>query len=199
MIRVFVSESPEKADLDTCLGLLSPERRERILRAQNESIQKQSAAAELLLRYALRSVFGMDDLPQIALREGGKPYFPTHPEIRFNLSHCPLAAACAVADTEVGVDVQDVRPVSDAVLRRVLCENEQAFVQNAADKNTAFAILWSRKEAILKMQGSGIASDLSALDVSARTDVTTQIFGRYVVSACCAAGESCRVETVDLF
>ena len=168
MIRVFVSESPEKADLDTCLGLLSPERRERILRAQNESIQKQSAAAELLLRYALRSVFGMDDLPQIALREGG-------------------------------VDVQDVRPVSDAVLRRVLCENEQAFVQNAADKNTAFAILWSRKEAILKMQGSGIASALAALDVSARTDVTTQTFGRYVVSACCAAGESCRVETVDLF
>ena len=199
MIRVFVAGSPEKVDPDACLGLLTPERRERILRSRNESARRQSAAAELLLRYALRSVFGIDDLPRIALREGGKPYFPTHPEIRFNLSHCPLAAACAVADTEVGVDVQDIRPASDAVLRRVLCENEQAYVQNAADKDTAFAVLWSRKEAILKMRGSGIASALAALDVSARADVTTQTFGRYVVSACCVARESCRIETVDIF
>ncbi len=198
-MRVFVSALPEKADLAARLPLLSEERRAWVERAQSESMQRQSAAAELLLRYALSAVYRMEELPPVLRRDGGKPYFPDHPEICFNLSHCKCGAACAVSGAEVGVDIQDYRPVTPAVIRRVLCDAEQAFLRNADDADAAFAYLWSRKEAYLKMRGCGIASDLSALNALALADVTTQMFDRYAVSFCGADGASCDVELADVF
>lgn len=198
-MRVFVTELPEKADLAAWLPRLSEERRAWVQRARSESVKKQSTAAELLLRHALSAVCRMDDLPRILRKDGGKPYFPDHPEICFNLSHCKCGVTCALAAAEVGVDIQDYCPVSPAVIRRVLCDAEQAFLTNANDTEKAFAYLWSRKEAFLKMQGCGIASDLSALNALELADITTQMFDRYAVSFCSADGSSCEAEIVHLF
>ena len=42
-------------------------------------------------------------------RGAGKPWFPACPQRYFNLSHSGKLALCALADGEVGVDVQEMR------------------------------------------------------------------------------------------
>ena len=88
------------------LPRLSEARRNRVLSMKPEGPRVQSVLAELLLRRALREEFGLVELPKIETGEKGKPFFPDHPEIHFNLSHCKYAVACALDSAPVGVDAE---------------------------------------------------------------------------------------------
>ena len=90
----------------SCLPRLSAARRNRVLSMKPEGPRVQSVLAELLLRRALREEFGLTELPKIETGEKGKPFFPDHPEIHFNLSHCKYAVACALDSAPVGVDAE---------------------------------------------------------------------------------------------
>ena len=88
------------------LPRLSEARRNRVLSMKPEGPRVQSVLAELLLRRALREEYGLGELPKIETGEKGKPFFPDHPEIHFNLSHCKYAVACALDRAPVGVDAE---------------------------------------------------------------------------------------------
>ena len=88
------------------LPRLSEARRNRVLSMKPEGPRVQSVLAELLLRRALREEYGLTELPKIETGEKGKPFFPDHPEIHFNLSHCKYAVACALDSAPVGVDAE---------------------------------------------------------------------------------------------
>ena len=90
------------------LPWISPVRRAKVLRLREHSAQIQSISAELLLRFAIWKEYGMRKLPDVAFDDNKKPYFPSYPELCFNLSHCATAAACAVDVSPVGVDVQEI-------------------------------------------------------------------------------------------
>lgn len=93
----------------------------------------------------------------ISFRYGrnGKPYLDAPFEhIFFNISHCKTAIACAVAPFEIGLDVQDIRKPSSAVLKRM---------PYAMDEY-AFSSFWSRYEAYTKLTGDGIIKSLSDCD-----------------------------------
>ena len=96
------------------------------------------------------------------------------------------------------MDIQDSRPVSAAVIRRVLCTEEQEYLKRNTDEEVAFAGLWSRKEAYLKMTGRGISEGMANIHVLDRTDITTHEFEEYVVSVCNARGETCAVERITI-
>lgn len=198
-MRVFVFDALDAIDVPLFLPLISERRRERVLRLRTENGRKQSVAAELLLRKVLSSVYRVDVFPEIWLNEHGKPFFKDRPDIFFNLSHCCEGVACGVSDTEIGVDIQDYRPVSSAVIRRVLCTQEQEYLRRNTDEEVAFAALWSRKEAYLKMTGRGISEGMANIHALDRTDITTHAFEKYVVSACNARGETCAVERINIF
>lgn len=93
----------------------------------------------------------------ISFRYGrnGKPYLEVpFNHIFFNISHCKTAIACAVTPFEVGLDVQDIRKPSPAVLKRM---------PYAMDEY-AFSSFWSRYEAYTKLTGDGIIKSLSDCD-----------------------------------
>ena len=50
-----------------------------------------------LLAAALKRELGLSELPEMAREDGGKPYFPSRPDICFNLSHSHGAAVCPAA------------------------------------------------------------------------------------------------------
>ena len=59
-----------------------------------------------LLTLAVRQELGLPHLPDIAREAGGKPYFPSRPDVCFNLSHSHGAAVCALHNRPVGIDVE---------------------------------------------------------------------------------------------
>lgn len=132
------------------LARMPPDRRARLGAAPEA--RREPLCAYGLLALALRRREGWRDLPEIALGERGKPYFPTRPGLHFSLSHTEGAVLAALSDRPVGADIQRVRPVSPEAMRRIAgTEDPEAFFR-----------CWVRREARSKRTGQGMASMLRA-------------------------------------
>ena len=107
-------ERLEESDVLPVLVRIDPEHAERLSALRVPAARVQGALGRLLLRFALRKEYGLPALPEIRAGEHGKPFFPTCPEVSFNLSHCRTHVACALDSAPLGVDVQDYRPLTKA-------------------------------------------------------------------------------------
>ena len=72
------------------------------------------------------------------------------------------ALLSASAAGEIGVDTDKPGPYREAVARRVLTEAELSLVASDAGR---FLRLWTRKEAVLKLLGCGLARSMNDLSV----------------------------------
>lgn len=128
----------------------------------------------------------------------GAPYLPDHPELSVSISHCRTAVAVAVSpEGRVGIDVECRRKIGEGLLERVCTADEQAAVRAAADPTMAFLQLWTRKEAVLKLRGTGIqgfgsmtaaltATDCHVIDLDTRLPDTVAAMA--VESSWCRRG-----------
>lgn len=112
--------------------------------------------AYVLLAEAVRKVWGIDALPEVARLPGGKPFFPDHPDRHFSLSHSGGLALAALADRPVGADIEVIRPRSAALPAYVYQGAEyERFLALGGDW-PAFYTLWTETESILKYTGEGL-------------------------------------------
>ena len=174
--------------------LLSPERVHKAMQYKRESDRRLCAWSFLLLRYALFCEYKTLDMPHWIYDENGKPH-DSQKKYCFNISHCDTAVACAVDTREIGVDVQDFRPVSDAVIRKVCSDAEISALQNCDEAEKLFAAFWASKEAYGKQKAEGIGYELkaksfcdgNAFPVVCSCDdliVKTQLTDRFALSFC---------------
>ncbi len=130
--------------------------------------EQSAAAGRLLCRLLGEAVTVEHD-------EHGAPHLPQHPGLAVSISHCRTAVAVAVNRCgPVGIDVESRRRVADGLVRRVCTEAEQAAVATAADPTMAFLRLWTRKEAVLKLRGTGIRGFGSMVEALQADDVETR-------------------------
>ena len=163
---LYVFDEIDELD-DDFLGQFIPflpeERREKVFYYRFPRDRKLSAVVYLLLRLALMEKYGINEPVVFAYGKNGKPFLRDYPNIHFNLSHCHSAAVCVIADTEVGVDVQEIAPVSDDLARRVLSVEEYSGYKASLRPDELFCKMWTAKESRLKRTGRGIGCDLTAL------------------------------------
>ena len=159
-MRVFLSEDIWDFDLDAALAEISDQRREQAVRFKHELGQRLCVLAYRLLKQGLNEVYGIEENPIFENNEHGKPSILGHPEICFNLSHCKEAAVCAISDWPVGVDVESVRSFNDSLVRYTMNDEEVRQIETAEDRAVAFIRLWTKKEAALKLIGTGISKDM---------------------------------------
>ncbi len=182
---IYLNDHIDCFDLDAALAAVSDQRREQALRFRHERGRRLCVAAYLLLKEALGKEYGITGNPILGYAPGGKPFIVGHPHIHFNLSHCRHAAVCAVSDRPVGVDIEVVRPYNAALARYTMSDDELRQIEAADRRDAAFIRLWTMKEAVLKLSGKGLRSDLkSALSSSA--DVDFEIIERpgYICTVC---------------
>ena len=160
---IYLNDHIDELDITEALRQVSPQRAAYALRYRRELDQRLSIAVFLLLQQALREEYGIKEVPEFAFGPNGKPYLKEHPEIHFNLSHCPRAALCVVENHPVGCDVEAVPDEFDMDLCRHCFNEEEVASILASDSPTlAFTTLWTQKEALLKLTGIGL-SDMSQL------------------------------------
>ena len=138
------------------LSALPTWRREKTLQFKKLDDRKRSVLAFLLLQHALREEYGITEVPEFVYNEFGKPSFSNLP-IRFSLSHCKDAVACAVSDHNIGIDVETIVPYNPDVARRVCTAAELEMLEQSENKDTDFIKLWTIKEAISKYEGTGLS------------------------------------------
>lgn len=121
--------------------------------------------ARELLALAVREVWGLSPLPEIARQEHGKPFFPKYEDLHFNLSHSGELALCAVDSAPVGVDIQVVKEWRPSLTRRVCSAEELAWLEGQPELWPAFTRLWTLKEARAKESGRGLTTSIRDIRV----------------------------------
>lgn len=113
----------------------------------------------------------------------GKPYLEPHPnlpDLHFNLSHSQGCALVAVTIAcEVGVDIEYIQPLEDALLISQNffspMERKELAALPPPQQQRAFYACWSRKEAFIKGVGWGLAMPLDKFAVALAPDVPTRL------------------------
>jgi len=157
---VYLNDDIAHFDLEAALPLLSEQRREQCLRFKHELGRKQCAAAYLLLCEGLRKEYGITELPVFEYGEHGKPAIIGHPDIHFNLSHCREAVLCVVSDHPVGCDVESISRYKESLARYTMNDEEMQQITASAHPDQEFIRLWTMKEAVLKLAGTGITDNM---------------------------------------
>jgi 4'-phosphopantetheinyl transferase len=156
--------------------VLDDTERRRASRLRFERDRRRFVAARARLRELLAERL---DVPAESIEfiysRGGKPGMAERFAAsgwRFNLSHCDGLALYAFSrEREVGIDVEAIRPVdeADAIAERFFAPGEHCSYKtlNFAERTFGFLRIWTRKEALAKGLGTGLAVPLEALDGSA--------------------------------
>lgn len=166
----------DSGDLDTARALLAPDELARAARLRDALHRDRFIRGRAALRRVLaqRLACAPADVPLQVLAHG-KPALRQDAAPAFNLAHCEHRGILAICDTGLlGVDIELLRPVAarDALAQRHFSAAEQAALASAPEsgRDRIFLQVWTRKEAVLKMHGRGIAGTLAAIDVGAAGD-----------------------------
>lgn len=139
------------------LKVVSVAKKKRILKQKEQQNACNMLIVEILAKVVIKKTFGIDIAQQeFAYTEYGKPYLLNYPNVHFNISHSGEYVACAVSNKPIGVDIQKIEEYDPDVAKRVCNETELKQIEVSLDKASEFTKLWTQKEAVLKMHGTGI-------------------------------------------
>ena len=163
------------------LPLVSPQRREQALRYQHTfgqfaCLQSYLMLCQLLAEWGrahstpytsgvpdkVRDFVGcsytLHSTPSFLYNDYGAPYIEGGPH--FSISHCKRGIAVAVSENPIGIDIEAIRTFSPDLMRKTMNEDEQLRITSSAIPEVEFIRFWTQKEALLKLQSTGIISDL---------------------------------------
>jgi 4'-phosphopantetheinyl transferase len=133
---------------------------------QNRFIVSHASLRQILARY----LHGEPSQLSFSVNAYRKPYLDGR-GLEFNLSHSGDLALIAVTPIrKVGIDVEQMRPGfgTEDISRRFFSPSEVAELQSlpVEQREPAFFLCWTRKEAYIKAQGMGLTLPLDSFDVS---------------------------------
>ena len=136
--------------LQRALAFLPLWRRERALAYRHPEGQLLSALTYIELCRALALRGERVQKPRFECNAHGKPTLPECPGLHFSMSHCRLAVGC----------IESIRPLKPALVQRTMNRQEQEQIMASVCPEMEFISLWTRKEAVFKLLGTGITDYL---------------------------------------
>ncbi len=165
-------------------NLLDKKEQQRALKFKIEDKYRQFVISRGLLRQILGLTLAMDPSSlQFHYEKLGKPYVQecsAGKQINFNVSHSHDIAVIAVTlDRVVGIDIEKQRDDIDhnKLAKRYFSSLEYDCFNQCHDdiRSRVFYTCWTRKEAVVKATGKGIAYGLNKFDVSIHPDDPPEI------------------------
>lgn len=160
--------------IDRCEAVLDAAERGRADRFLRPVDRARFRASHAALRLILGDALGLAPADvELLAGAGGKPELAgaARGAADFNLSHSGARALIGLArDASIGVDVEAVRPIADAL--RIAAAHFAADEVSALAGAPRSAVerrffgLWTRKEAVVKALGSGLSLPLDRFSVS---------------------------------
>lgn len=167
------------------LSSLSGQRKEKMLHYQMDNERKMCAAVYLLLKKGLKQEYGITVNPVFDYTENGKPFLADFPHIHFNFSHCNKGVICAIDSHPVGVDIEEICPYEDDLVRYTMNDGEWHQIKESTDPHQEFLKIWTMKESYLKLTGEGLRDDMKTVFPNKGKYTTVIDSGRrYIYSVC---------------
>lgn len=166
-LTLFQLTEPLPKELaEALLKKVSPDRRRIFLRQKGEEAAALRLLPAVYTRAYLAAALGRDNRElQFAVTREQKPYLLGN-ALFFNFAHTAGAFAFACDRSPVGVDLEKPRRMRRNLIERYYSEGEKAQIEAGADP----VLIWTKKEALLKLRGEGLAGILSA-DTASIQDV----------------------------
>jgi len=156
VLYLFTTPVP-KAAVERILPMLPPERRAKALSYRFAADRDRCVFAYALLMHGLQQEYGIENPPRFSYGMNGKPYLVDFPGLFFNLSHSKSGIVCAIAEVELGVDLEPISPLDLAVAKLVCTLDELATLNDSTSPSDLFCRFWTQKEAHIKRHGGSIA------------------------------------------
>lgn len=160
---------------------LAPDERVRAGRFAFPHLRDAFVVARGALRCVLSRYLGCDpaEVP-ILYSSAGKPVVESSTGLDFNLTHSGRRAAIAAArHCSIGVDIEQVRSVTDMreIARRYFCREESDAIEALPEDKRlqAFFCCWTRKEAYMKAVGDGLGLPLDTFRVTVDPDAPAKL------------------------
>lgn len=121
---------------------------------------KQEACQELTAGFLLKHYLGVCDDGQLIRTAYGKPMLRAG-KVYFNLSHSGDYVVLAIADMDIGVDMEQVMDVHWPSVRKVFSKKQQEHLEQTPERERPrqFTRMWTECEALLKLWGTGFAAE----------------------------------------
>ena len=159
MIAIFDDMSQvTEAEVQRMLPLVDRQRSEEALRYRHLFGQFACLKSWMMLKEMLEPL-GINDM-EMGHNEHGKPFLVHHPDVHFNLSHCKNGIAVVVDFSPVGIDIESFRNSNIPLVNKTMNASEAEWIRASSDPVEAFTQFWTKKEAVLKLRGTGIVDDL---------------------------------------
>ena len=152
-----------EADYRKLYAKASPERKNRADRYRRREDALRCVTADALLRFALGT-----DAYTVEKNHDGKPFIKDRPDFFYNLSHSGQWVVIAFGESEVGVDVEQIRMDADieAIAGRFFSSEEQQYIhaESSQSRNRFFEV-WAGKESYVKFLGTGLKKSMSSFSI----------------------------------
>lgn len=178
----FTQQQPSTV-VKTLHSVLSDRERKRARQYRLPVLQNAAIVRWGMLRYLLATY--LDCLPKemrFSYSEHNKPALSddTRHNLYFNLSHSENHVLVAISkSTPLGIDIEAIKLIPDMVSvaqRHFSSQEQKSLFQLPANRQTrAFYRCWTRKEAIIKADGRGLAIPLDAFTVTLNSDDDARI------------------------
>lgn len=217
LVKVYTADATVLKDEQLYRRLytgLDVSRRAKADRFRFEKDKRLSVAAGALLQYALQ----MENVrePSFDITSNGKPYLVGEESLHFNLSHSEGMVMCAIAEKEVGCDVEKKAVLNRRLAEYVMTEYELDRIyglERNMEQHEMFFRLWTLKESYMKATGFGIGLEPKSFGMITRKDrvkVTPPVderefyFKEYFVDdgycySCCSLSEMFCVTMTEVF
>ncbi|MFT7560266.1 MAG: 4'-phosphopantetheinyl transferase [Flavobacteriales bacterium] len=145
---------------DRYLAVMDDAEKQRYKRFLRDKPRYTFGLARYLLKTELAKRLGRSALSlSFDYSENGKPFLKDEPQLCFNLSHCDSAVVFAVADVDVGVDVEPHHRRGDHWQNssEFINKNVAAYIDDLkadSEKILAFARYWTAMEAYTKLKAA---------------------------------------------
>lgn len=150
------------AEVTRMLPLVSPQRRAEAQRYTHVHGQFCCLRSYLMLTELVGAISPTLDYtcPEFEYNDYGKPAIKGRPDMQFSISHTKNAIAVVISSAPIGIDIEKIHAPSEALVKKTMNEAEQNRIAQAKNPAAEFTSLWTQKEALLKLRGTGIVDEL---------------------------------------
>lgn len=149
-----------------------------------------SLLAELLIRHEVMATLGIENTAiGFSYNPLGKPFLNGFPDYHFSVSHTDGCVAFAGSNKPVGIDVEKIAVHAPNIANRFFDPQEAQWIAESDSKELAFFDIWTKKEAYLKMLGTGLSRSLQSFNVLSdelRAGFTTNKLSNHMMTVCSA-------------
>lgn len=192
-IQLFLMSADENL-CDEGLKYLPESRRNAVSQRKQPQARAESLFGELIVRREICKRFGREAaLSEFRIGEYGKPYFSGNGSFGFSISHSSGMVLAAVSDGNVGADIERCDRRSDRLIAKCCTPDEREYLEKSSDKGREFMRLWTRKEALSKLDGRGIAMGFGNVSVLNDERIFTAERDGFFLSAAAETVPECEI------